>query len=74
MISIPAFREEGNLVFHYCRQTETISIPAFREEGDCANRELANGKNISIPAFREEGDGGFPGAGQAQRDFNPRLP
>ena len=34
MISIPAFREEGDFTETNHYHTTTISIPAFREEGD----------------------------------------
>ena len=33
-ISIPAFREEGDLWQRECGSRIAISIPAFREEGD----------------------------------------
>ncbi len=33
-ISIPAFREEGDLQTYKCFIPLLISIPAFREEGD----------------------------------------
>ena len=34
MISIPAFREEGDGLFLSSSTNTKISIPAFREEGD----------------------------------------
>ena len=74
-ISIPAFREEGDLIFFkYGVCADIISIPAFREEGDPRAAGPVDQSSISIPAFREEGDHKphpkpvYPG------DFNPRLP
>ena len=34
IISIPAFREEGDMSLRMFRKVSFISIPAFREEGD----------------------------------------
>ena len=57
MISIPAFREEGDTPLWRSRCFPSqISIPAFREEGDPYVLPVARPVNISIPAFREEGD------------------
>ena len=58
IISIPAFREEGDWGSRPIRTgPPSISIPAFREEGDNLGKVLLYHKIISIPAFREEGDG-----------------
>ena len=57
IISIPAFREEGDIEVGDKVTNEVISIPAFREEGDVVFCEREVFMNISIPAFREEGDG-----------------
>ena len=52
IISIPAFREEGDIEVGDKVTNEVISIPAFREEGDVVFCEREVFMNISIPAFR----------------------
>ena len=74
-ISIPAFREEGDLNLSRISQDALkISIPAFREEGDVAMFWEMNKTRISIPAFREEGDLRATAQQKQQGNFNPRLP
>ena len=57
VISIPAFREEGDWNLCHFKHTFNISIPAFREEGDGVKLSYSiSAMGFSIPAFREEGD------------------
>ena len=74
IISIPAFREEGDMSLRMFRKVSFISIPAFREEGDDAIAAAFGVKGISIPAFREEGDQGRRYCNLRSNYFNPRLP
>ncbi len=75
VISIPAFREEGDL-FHlhqYVILSVFQSPPSVRKATKFP-RPQAGENLISIPAFREEGDSArwkFPGG---WHNFNPRLP
>ena len=73
-ISIPAFREEGDIQGRRVKSAIAISIPAFREEGDKARSNTNYFLWISIPAFREEGDGNMDEVSYAKLYFNPRLP
>ena len=74
IISIPAFREEGDLIVERWSQCSGISIPAFREEGDLTIVADSAERAISIPAFREEGDGSSSTRSSDAWNFNPRLP
>ena len=58
LVSIHAFRGEGDLLLHRCiHPRQIVSIHAFRGEGDTrATAAVARTQEVSIHAFRGEGD------------------
>ena len=56
VVSIHAFREEGDGVPRAARDRRGVSIHAFREEGDRIEGRAQQHGVVSIHAFREEGD------------------
>jgi len=74
VVSIHAFRGEGDVRRVTASGRPGVSIHAFRGEGDVILVAPHTCESVSIHAFRGEGDTEFKRQNFARRCFNPRLP
>ena len=75
VVSIHAFRGEGDSAASTTRNAHSVSIHAFRGEGDDRTTPTGGtGAQVSIHAFRGEGDRRVHVPFDYSDCFNPRLP
>ena len=74
VVSIHAFRGEGDLQRPEILRATPVSIHAFRGEGDWSGTDFVTNATVSIHAFRGEGDVNHHCLPRSADCFNPRLP
>ena len=74
VVSIHAFRGEGDSTTRTVYHARAVSIHAFRGEGDSTQSDWRRSFAVSIHAFRGEGDAPLGAVRKKRGCFNPRLP